>query len=191
MIDLYNNIIFVGMSENDFMSGSYDQESRYGSVGKLFANIKVKIVDDDGKNLGPNDAGEIYDSDGWMCTGDLGYFDDDGFLFIVGRKKDLLKFNNYQVYPSEIEELIDSIDGVESSCVVGVLDEKTGNDKIFAFVKKVSSTLKEDEILNFVNSNVIDAKKLRGGVYFVESFPLTPSGKVKKNEMRKIAEGIL
>jgi 4-coumarate--CoA ligase len=137
----------------------------------------------------PEKTQDSFDENGWFHTGDLGYFDDDGFLFISGRKKEMLKYNNYQIAPSEIEEIIDALEGIEGSCVVGVLDEKTGNDLIFAFVKKNSkSNLSVNEILNFVNSKVIDAKQIRGGIHFVDSFPMTPSGKLKKMEMKKIAE---
>lgn len=187
-------------------------------MGQLYEFNSALIIDYNGNQLGPNEEGEIcllsevpflgYFGDAektrearfketYFRTGDLGYFDDDCFLFIVGRKKDMLKYNNFQVQPSEIEELIDSIEGVETSCVVGVLNENTGNDIICAFVKKIfsktnsSTRITEEEILEYVNSRVIDAKKLRGGVHFVDSFPQTPSGKVKKVDMKKIAENII
>jgi acyl-CoA synthetase (AMP-forming)/AMP-acid ligase II len=129
--------------------------------------------------------------DDWFHSGDMGYFDEDEFLFISGRKKEILKYNNFQVSPLDIEEIIESLEDVEQSCVVGVLNEKTGNDLIVAFVKKkLNSNLTEDEILSFVDSKLIDAKRLRGGVHFVDSFPLTPSAKIKKMEMKKIAENM-
>lgn len=98
-----------------------------------------------------------------------------------------------QVYPSELESIINEVDGVVTSCVVGVLDEKTGNDLIFGFVVKDSSNqqLTEAEILNHVNGKVIDAKKLRGGIHFVKSFPMTPSGKIKRISMRTLAKEYL
>lgn len=105
-----------GASEGDFLAVSFDAQ-RYGSVGKPSPNTRMKIIDDDGNNLGPNQQGEIcfqtkvcflgyFDEpektkdaiqDGWVYSGDIGYFDEDGFLFIVDRKKDMLKFNNFQV----------------------------------------------------------------------------------------------
>lgn len=179
----------------------------------LFPNIQMKIIGEKGDRLHPNETGEIHvkllqnilgyfeepeksrealDEDGWVKTGDLGYFDDECFLFITGRKKEMLKYNNYQVLPSELEELINSVDGVESSSIVGILDENSGNDIIFAFVKKnPRSDLNEEKILKFVHDKVIDAKKIRGGVHFIDSFPLTPSGKVKKNELKNLAESFV
>lgn len=179
----------------------------------IFPNVQMKILDDVNVRLGPNETDEIhvksfylmlgyfqqeektreaFDDEGWMRMGDLGFFDDEGFLHITGRKKETMKFNNFQVLPAELEELINSIDGVEGSSVLGVLDENLGNDIIFAFVKKSSnSNVNEQDIVDFVHGKVIDAKKIRGGVHFVDSFPLTPSGKVKKNELKKVAEKII
>lgn len=198
-----------GTSEGDFLADAF-YSNRFGSVGKPTMNVQMKIIDDSEKNLGSNEEGEIcfktpiafsgyFDdpektkesiNDGWIFSGDIGYFDNDGFLFIIDRKKDMLKFNNFQVYPSELESIINEIDGVLNSCVVGVLEEDTGNDLIHAFVIKDPSKtlLTENKITTYVNSKVIDAKRLRGGVYFVESLPMTPSGKVLKRNVREIAK---
>jgi 4-coumarate--CoA ligase len=199
--------IGYGTSEGDLCTDSID-EYRSGSVGKLFNNHAV-IIDDNDQRLGPNQTGEIcftgkipfcgyFEDDEktreaiyekvFFRSGDLGYFDEDGFLFISGRKKEMLKYNNYQISASELEELIETLEEIESSCVVGVLDENTGNDTIYAFVKKIPNmNIQENDILNFVNSKVIDAKQIRGGIHFVDSFPMTPSGKIKKVEMKKLA----
>jgi long-subunit acyl-CoA synthetase (AMP-forming) len=105
-----------GMTESDFSTGSFNFQ-RYGSVGKPSPNVQLKIIDEAGENLGPNEQGEVcfktavtflgYFEDpentkdtvinGWVHSGDIGYFDDDEFLFIVDRKKELLKYNNFQV----------------------------------------------------------------------------------------------
>lgn len=120
----------------------------------------------------------------------MGYFDDECFLYLVGRKKEMLKVDNYQVMPGELEDIINSMQGVQSACVIGVLDEKTLNDIICAFVKKMPDqidSISEQDILDHVNLRVINAKKIRG-VFFIDSFPLTISGKIKKYELKKIAE---
>lgn len=105
-----------GSSEGDFIADSFHSR-RYGSVGQLSPNIKMKIIDEADNDLGPNFQGEVcfqtpvkfsgyfadpektaeaFDGD-WILSGDIGFFDDDGFLYIVDRKKDMLKVNNYQV----------------------------------------------------------------------------------------------
>lgn len=77
-----------------------------------------------------------------------------------------------------------------SSCVVGVFEENKGNDLIYAFVIKdpAKSQLTEEFIKDYVEGKVIDAKKLRGGVYFRDAFPMTPSGKIQRNVVKKIAQ---
>lgn len=176
---------------------------------------KAIILNEEGEKLGPNQTGEIcllpevpfcgYYEDPettresltngkFLKTGDIGYFDDDCYLYLVGRKKEQLKVNRFHVEPSEIEDLINSMDGVQNSCVVGVLDEATGNDIVCAFVIRTPALngeipqINEQSIHDHINTKVIDAKKIRGGIFFVESFPLTPSGKVKKHELKKNAK---
>lgn len=104
----------------------------------------VQIVDDEGRRQGPNVDGELYvkttfrflgywgddmataetvDKDGWLHTGDIGHFDENGFLYVVDRKKDILKYRNYQISPSELENLILRCDGVANVCVVGIPDD--------------------------------------------------------------------
>jgi acyl-coenzyme A synthetase/AMP-(fatty) acid ligase len=125
---------------------------------------------------------------GWFHMGDLGYYDEEGFLFVTGRKKEMLKFNNFQVTPSELEEIINKIEGVVESCVVGVQQKDTGNDTIYAFVQvDESKTLTEKFVKDYVDERVIDAKRIRGGVHFIKEFEMTPSGKVSKPKMKKIA----
>jgi 4-coumarate--CoA ligase len=198
-----------GTTEVDLSAESY-YFSRIGSVGSVAPNVQLKIIDEKGENLGPNEQGEICTKtpvmfsgyfkdpektaeatkDGWVYSGDIGYFDDDGFLFIVDRKKDMLKFNNFQVYPAELEKIINTVEGVIDSCVVGVFEENQGNDLIFAFVEKSSAAtdLTEKAIEDLVNAKVIDAKRLRGGVHFVESLPMTHSGKLQRNVVKNFAK---
>lgn len=161
-----------GTSEGDFITLAFP-DVKYGSTGQVVANVKIKILDDDGKCQGPEEEGEIciktpipflgyfnnpvetkniLDDEGWIHSGDIGKFDNEGNLFIVDRKKDILKYLGYQVSPSEIESIINKIDGVSTSCVVGVCDSNS-NDIIYAFVvpTKNQKHLKEIDVLNVVN----------------------------------------
>jgi acyl-coenzyme A synthetase/AMP-(fatty) acid ligase len=188
---------------------------REESSGYLAPNLIAKIVNENGQKLGANESGEIclkspcamreyinnyeattatFDSDGFLFSGDFGHIDEDGFVFVEGRIKEISKFEGAHISPTEIEDIIDSINGVMSSAVVGVTDENTGNDIITAFVaikKDFEENLSEKFIENFVNGKVRDEKKIRGGVHFVESFPMTSTGKVQKKLLIEKAKEIL
>ncbi|XP_053686050.1 probable 4-coumarate--CoA ligase 1 [Sabethes cyaneus] len=177
------------------------------SVGQLMANISAKIVDENGnavdngkhgelllkfheKILGyynnPEATAEAIDCEGWLRTGDIGYFDNEGFLFLTDRKKDMLKYMNYQVSPWDLEELIAKIEGVEQVCVIGLPAAGLDTELPTAVIQKaVGSSLTEEVVLKTVNDQVADYRKLRGGVFFVKDFPITPTGKVLKKEVQK------
>ena len=106
---------------------------------------------------------------------------------MVDRKKEMLKYKGYQITSSEIEAIINEVKGVTSSCVVGVPDSDTGNDIIHAFViLEEHSEVTSDFILNYVNSKVIDVKRIRGGVHIVDSFPLGTTGKVDRKKVQEM-----
>ncbi|KAL7025587.1 hypothetical protein ACKWTF_013550 [Chironomus riparius] len=186
-----------------------NSEGKFGSIGTVVENAELKIVDENGISLGPDQLGEIYSKvpvqfseyfnhpektaeafeDGWFKTGDIGYYDAAGFFYIVDRKKDLMKYYNYQITSSEIEMIIDEIEGIISSCVVGVPNSETGNDIIHAFViVDKSKNLQESFILDYVNKKVIDPKRIRGGVHIVDSFPLGLTQKVDRKAVREMAK---
>ncbi|EDS42049.1 4-coumarate-CoA ligase 3 [Culex quinquefasciatus] len=178
------------------------------AVGMLLPNIKGKIVDEDGaalengvrgelmlkfsvKILGyynnPEANAESIDEEGWLRTGDIAYFDEEGYLFLVDRKKDMLKYRNYQISPSDLESIVAKIDGVSHVCVVGVPDEDGASDLATAvIVKTQGSQLNEADVLNTVNEQVADYKRLRGGVFFVEDIPMTATGKPLRRKLREI-----
>lgn len=144
----------------------------------------------DGYYNDPETTKSAFDPDGWYYTGDVGYFDEDDYIFVIDRVKHMLKYNHIIITPLDIEPIINEIEGVISSCVVGVYDQ--GNDIIFAFVIKDQKNfeLSEKFIENYVNEKVIDVKKIRGGVHFVKEFPVTTTGKVKNLELRELAAKI-
>ncbi|XP_058443739.1 probable 4-coumarate--CoA ligase 1 [Malaya genurostris] len=178
---------------------------REGAVGFLQAGTEVKIVDDHGKLLGIDQEGEILvkaryaflgyygndeatgimmDSEGWLHSGDIGRFDKDGLLYIVDRKKDIIKYGNYQVSPSEIENVVLSVPGVVSVCVVGIPVE--GNDLAAALVVPTDSNCSSDEVLRAVEQKLPSYKHLRGGVYFTDKLPMTSSGKILRREAKNV-----
>jgi acyl-CoA synthetase (AMP-forming)/AMP-acid ligase II len=126
-------------------------------------------------------SASIQDSDGFIKTGDLGYFNENGVLFVVDRKKDIMKYKGYHVNPSEIENIIESIDGVQQVSVVGIPDEMATNLFTAAIVKRKGfESLNEHQIISHVASVFPEYKQLHGGVYFFDKLPMTANGKVIK-----------
>lgn len=194
-------IVVYGMTETaGIISYNRDYEEPDGTVGIMADNMSGRIVDKEGNNLEPNGVGEVHIfcknqfmgyinnetatkeallEDGWLRTGDLGFFDDRGYLHIIGRDKDTIKYMGHQISPSEIEMIIQQIRGVVMCCVVGVPDEVYGDLPAAAVIKLPGSEVTEDDVKDAVASKLSDFKHLRGGVYFVDSLPRTVSGKVK------------
>ncbi|XP_061394108.1 uncharacterized protein LOC133329646 [Musca vetustissima] len=201
-----------GLTEAGGVSGYFGLE-RGNSVGKLVPNIRLRIVNDSGENLGPNETGEIwvnyphhwagyygnpietrriYDSMGWFHTGDLGYMDKDGFLYVKDRKKDILKYQGLHFWPGEIENVIRELPDVVDCCVVGVYDECLGEVPGALVVRRNDSNIKAEEIVDYVKERLMEPQKqLHNGVYFVESLPHNSNGKMLKREARDLFEMLM
>ncbi|CAN1301984.1 4-coumarate--CoA ligase-like 9, partial [Linum perenne] len=121
------------------------------------------------------------DKEGWLHTGDIGYIDDDGDIFIVDRIKELIKYKGFQVAPAELEAILLSHPSVEDAAVVPLPDEEAGEVPGACVVKskKGGEEINEEDILKFVAANVAHYKKVRV-VQFVESIPKSPSGKIMR-----------
>lgn len=128
-----------------------------------------------------------FDAHGWYHSGDLGYLTEDGEIYVVDRKKDMIKYLNYQVSPAEIESFISTIDGVKAVCVVGIPDIISGDLAAAIIIKDKTSMLLEEDIINQVSRHFPIFKRLHGGVYFIAELPMTPSGKVKKRIVKQMA----
>ncbi|KAL5275825.1 hypothetical protein ACFFRR_001580 [Megaselia abdita] len=176
--------------------------------GFVKQNNKVKIVDDNGNKLGIGETGEIliqtiskwngyYKNqkatdealdNGWVKSGDLGYFDKEGNFFVVDRKKEILKFKNFHYFPTEIELVILDLPDVIEVCVCGLPDLVMTDLPAALVVKRPESNLKEKDIIDYVSEKMADFKHLRGGVYFVDNIPKTASG---KNVRKKVKELVI
>ncbi|XP_055613182.1 uncharacterized protein LOC129759696 [Uranotaenia lowii] len=186
---------------------------RDGSVGYARAGMELKIVDDDGNSQDIGQQGEVLirardifkgylgnkeateemiDSEGWLHTGDIGRFDADGLLYIVDRKKDIIKYNNFPFGPTEIEDIIQQVPGVNAACVVG-LPTETGSDLVTAFVVRAEGyeTCDENRILEAARRKLPDYKQIRGGIFFGEKLPMTPSGKVLRRNVKVLLSEIV
>ncbi|XP_041972417.1 luciferin 4-monooxygenase-like [Aricia agestis] len=135
----------------------------------------------------PEETAKCKTSDGWVKTGDLLYRDERGCYFYVDRMKHLIKYRNYQVHPSEIEDVIRELPAVHDVCVVGVDSAADGQLPTACVVVEDGARVTAQEIKELVASKLSNAKHLRGGVLFLAEFPLTSSGKIRKNLLTKIA----
>jgi acyl-CoA synthetase (AMP-forming)/AMP-acid ligase II len=174
---------------------------RIGSVGKPFPPMEIKIVDDDDAQLAPHQVGELlmrlqgrqreyykdddatagtWTEDGWLRSGDLGYLDDDGFLYLVGRKKDLIVRGGHNVYPTDIESVILEHPAVREAAVVGVPHAVLGEDIAAFVVRKPDAAVGGDELQAFCADHLADYKRPRQ-VNFVDELPRNATGKVMKH----------
>jgi acyl-CoA synthetase (AMP-forming)/AMP-acid ligase II len=123
--------------------------------------------------------------DGWFYTGDLGYFDDEGYLFVSGRKKDMVKSGGISIYPLEIESVIYSHPDILEAAVIGVPDPQWGEALKAVIVLKPGAKLNSVELLSFCKAR-LSAYKVPKSVDFVESLPHTEVGKVNKIQAREM-----
>lgn len=122
--------------------------------------------------------------DGWIRTGDIAYYNEDGFFHITDRLKELIKVKGFQVPPAELEELLRSHPDITDAAVIGVPHEKNGEAPLAAVIRREGSTITEKEIEKFVADKVIKYKQLTGGVHFVDSIPKTATGKILRRDVK-------
>ncbi|MCM8785683.1 MAG: AMP-binding protein [Candidatus Omnitrophica bacterium] len=176
---------------------------KFGSVGKPVPWIDVKIIDEDGVEVKKGEVGEIiikgwpvtpgyYNQpdltsqvikDGWLYTGDLGKFDEDGYLYIVGRKKEVIIVGGLNVYPNEVEGVIHKYPKVKEVAVVGVSDKLKGEAVKAVIVPKEGEEITEKEIINFCRQHLA-SYKVPTIVEFRKELPKTGSGKIKKELLK-------
>ncbi|XP_071092742.1 uncharacterized protein [Haliotis cracherodii] len=144
----------------------------------------------------PGATSAMYTEDGWIKTGDIGHVDDDGFLFIVDRLKELIKYKAFQVNTglaavmyflasAELEDVLLSHPGVADVGVIGIPDVEAGELPKAFVVRKPGSRTTEQELQDFVKNKVSGTKRLRGGVTFLEEIPKSASGKILRPDMEK------
>ncbi len=176
---------------------------KIGSTGKAFFHTEVRVVGEDGEDCQPGEPGEVWVSgqhimleywnrpeataetitqDGWLRTGDVASVDEDGFVYIQDRIKDMIISGGENVYPAEIENVILSHESVAEVAVIGQPSERWGESP-FALVVRAEESLTEADVLKYCEGKLARFK-LPKGVAFIDSIPRNANGKVLKRELR-------
>jgi malonyl-CoA/methylmalonyl-CoA synthetase len=195
-----------GMTETNMnTSNPYDGERRAGTVGMPLPGIEVRITDQDtGKELAQGEIGSIevrgpnvfkgywqmpektkeeFREDGFFITGDVGVMDNNNYLSIVGRSKDLIISGGFNVYPKEVELILDDVEGVYESAVIGVPHPDFGEGVLAVVVLETGKNLNESLLKAILKEKIADYKQPKN-IYFVDELPRNTMGKVLKNDLR-------
>ncbi|WP_211443972.1 malonate--CoA ligase [Collimonas humicola] len=199
-----------GMSETAMLtSNPYERERRGGTVGQPLPGVSLRLAvtgsDGSSKLCGAGEIGDIqvkgpnvfqgywrmpektaeeFTDDGYFKTGDVGKFDSEGYLAIVGRSKDLIISGGYNVYPKEIESVLDEIDGVLESAVIGIPHADFGEAVTAVIVKRPDATLTTAGVIELMKTSIANFKVPKQ-VFFADELPRNTMGKVQKNLLRE------
>ncbi len=186
-----------------------DVGKKLASVGRPCPGQDLGIIDDDGNELGPDEAGEIVGSSRlmmsgyhgndkatedatwvhpsgsrWLRTGDIGRIDEDGFLYLVDRKKDMIISGGQNVYPADIEAVVLTHEAVSEAAVIGVASRKWGETPLAIVVSRSGNAVDADEITSWANSRLGKQQRIAATVV-IDELPRNPNGKILKRELRK------
>jgi long-chain acyl-CoA synthetase len=200
--EIYGLTEATGMGSANRRSGVY----KPGSAGQAYYNIELKIFDSSDNPLPAGECGQIVlkgpsimkgyfnlpeetaeaMKNGWLHTGDIGYLDEDGYLFVIDRVKDMIIRGGENIYPAQLEEILYRFPGVAEAAIVGTPDETYGENIVAFVVAIIGETLSEQEIINFMKSET-SSFKVPSKIYIVDTLPKSPVGKILKRELREIA----
>lgn len=187
------------------IDGTEAQRRRLASAGREALGAEVRIVDDTGRDLPPGEVGEVLIRsrsviqgywndpaataeairDGWFHTGDMGYLDEDRYLFIVDRKKDVIVSGGVNIYSKEVEEVLYAHPAILEAAVIGLPDEHWGEVVTAIVALRPGESAGAGEIIEYCRSQLAGFKKPRE-VFFVDALPKNPSGKILKRELRRM-----
>ncbi len=187
-----------------------DGERRPGSVGRPLPGVEVRVVGEDGKALAPGEIGMIevrgpnvfkgywrqpektaaeFRPDGFFVTGDLGSFGQDGYLTIVGRGKDLIISGGFNVYPKEVEDVLNDLPGIAESAVIGVPHPDFGEAVVAVVVPSLGSAVDEAAVIAATKEKLAAFKRPKR-VFAIDALPRNTMGKVQKNQLRDAHQGL-
>jgi len=209
LMELYGQVEAFGAisyfrPEEHFIEGEVAPDSRLASCGRPYPLVSLEIRDDRGQALGPGKPGEVcvrgdlvmkgyYKApeqtaetvvDGWLHTGDIGYLDEHGYLFITDRKKDMIISGGFNIYPSEIEQVLWAHPSVQDCAVIGVPDDEWGESVKAVVELNPGASATEDELITLCRERLGGVRTPKS-VDFVETLPRSPNGKVLKKEVRE------
>jgi acyl-CoA synthetase (AMP-forming)/AMP-acid ligase II len=202
--------IGYGLTESDGIASTTPYEEalrKIEAAGKILPLVDAKIVDGEGKELPPNSVGEIVlrgptvtkgywgkpeatkatIADSWLHTGDIGKLDDEGYIYILDRKKDMINRGGEKIFSLEVENVISRNSKVLEVAVVAVPDKFLGEAVKAAIVLRPGQTADEEEIKNFCSQHLADYKVPKY-VEFLDLLPRNPAGKIMKGDLRYIKE---
>ncbi|XP_010459732.1 PREDICTED: 4-coumarate--CoA ligase-like 4 [Camelina sativa] len=208
-VDIHQGYALTESNGGGAYTGFLEESTRrYGTAGTLTSDVEARIVDPNtGRVMGVNQTGELWlkgpsiskgyfknqegtnetiNVEGWLKTGDLCYIDDDGFLFVVDRLEELIKYKGYQVPPAELEALLITHPDILDAAVIPFPDKEAGQYPMAYVVRMSESKLSEKQIIDFISKQVAPYKKLRK-VAFINSIPKTVSGKTLCKDLIKLA----
>ena len=181
------------------------EKQKAKSVGRALAGYEIKIVDENMVELPRGTVGDIITTGdnimqgylgrpeataetivgGWLLTGDMGYMDEEDFLFIVDRKKDLIISKGINIYPREIEEVIDTFAGIKASAVVGIIDEKSGEIPIvYIELEDDADAIDEAALRKYLREHLANYK-IPKQVHTIDELPKNATGKVLKRVLKE------
>jgi len=175
-----------------------------GSTGTAFVHTEIRVVDDAGRDVPPRQVGEVLVRgehvireywrdpvgtaqairDGWLHTGDLAWQDEEGFLYIADRKKDMIISGGENIYPAEVESVLYGHPRIAEAAVIGVPDERWGEAPLAIVVPKPGAALTAEEVIGFCQGKIARYKIPRSVVISTEPLPRNPTGKVLKRVLR-------
>ena len=180
------------------------QNIQVGTIGIPVPSTLCKVIGDDGQEVPLGERGElcvkgpqvmkgywqrqeatdeILDADGWLKTGDIAIIQEDGYMRIVDRKKDMILVSGFNVYPNELEDVLATLPGVLQCAAIGIPDEKSGESiKVFVVVKP-GATLTKEQVMQHMHDNLTGYKRPKA-VEFRDSLPTTNVGKILRRELR-------
>jgi len=190
----------VALPPADHLEGG----ARMRAAGKAMPGVELMVRGGDGKPLPAGEIGEVairsganmvgywnlpeatartVDSDGWLATGDAGYLDEDGYLFIQDRIKDMIISGGENVYPAEVESAVCDHPDVAETAVIGVPDDKWGESVKAVVVLRPGGEATADDIIAFTRTRIAGYKTPKS-IDFIDALPRNPSGKILRRELR-------